>query len=359
MATSEDAAFASASASAREHNREQERARVQQHQYRQQPTNEQERRRTGTSAGTSAAAQKQARSSRKIVAIPVNVSNERRQNALLGQLEHHRNRRLSRINDLEARKRRRLSLELQLSHQLRGEKNNAKSSAHSNGIAKEDPMLLLQDQKHHPSAWRQPFLAASRSIQQQQEYEREYEYERENEHEHEEHRDLNDSGGLITDVGLSNCHLVLYSGEITLGSPPNLQTFRVDFDTAGSDVWVPSKLCDDTCLKQHSTWNLYDPSKSSTYELASTDLGRNEFALEYQDGEAVSISNTSNIYSDLCIELCRIILCRIAPYRANTMVGLNSDVLHHSTLTNSFESLVLTNNKCMGIQNNVNATFTM
>eukprot|EP00532_Pseudo-nitzschia_australis_P005888 CAMPEP_0168177080 /NCGR_PEP_ID=MMETSP0139_2-20121125/8214_1 /TAXON_ID=44445 /ORGANISM="Pseudo-nitzschia australis, Strain 10249 10 AB" /LENGTH=894 /DNA_ID=CAMNT_0008096009 /DNA_START=504 /DNA_END=3188 /DNA_ORIENTATION=+ len=225
--------------------------------------------------------EKRQTASRKIVAIPVNVSNERRRTALLGQLEHHRNRRLSRVNDLEARKRRRLSLELQ-QLQLRGETNSGNSNVRSNvrsyGIAEEE--LLLQDQKHHPGAWRQPFLAASGSIQQQHEHEH-------HQHQHQEHRDLNDSGGLITDVGLSNCHLVLYSGEITLGSPPNLQSFRVDFDTAGSDVWVPSKLCDDTCLKQHSTWNLYDPSKSSTYELASTDLGRNEFALEYQDGEAI------------------------------------------------------------------------
>jgi hypothetical protein len=121
-----------------------------------------------------------------------------------------------------------------------------------------------ENEQHHPSSWRQPYITAK----------------------HFNDRNLK---GLITDVGLSNCHLVLYSGIITLGSPPTLQRFRVDFDTAGSDIWVPSKLCDETCASSHPTWNLYDPSLSSTYEMATTDRARNSFALEYQDGEAVSI----------------------------------------------------------------------
>mmetsp|Transcript_22135 Transcript_22135/g.52399 ORF Transcript_22135/g.52399 Transcript_22135/m.52399 type:complete len:285 (+) Transcript_22135:418-1272(+) len=186
-------------------------------------------------------------SSRQIVAIPVRTSNDRRQNALIGQLEHHRNRRLSRLHDLEVRKRRRLSL-------LRGEQHADE-----------------QQTRLHPGTWRQPFPTESLS----------------NSSIRDQHRELNVNGGLITNIALSNCHLVLYSGVITLGSPPNLQRFRVDFDTAGSDVWVPSKLCDGTCLEKHPNWNLYDPSQSSTYELASTDLARNEFSLEYQDGEAI------------------------------------------------------------------------
>mmetsp|Transcript_16216 Transcript_16216/g.44893 ORF Transcript_16216/g.44893 Transcript_16216/m.44893 type:complete len:886 (-) Transcript_16216:157-2814(-) len=186
-------------------------------------------------------------SPRQIVAIPVRTSNDRRQNALIGQFEHHRNRRLSRLHDLEVRKRRRFLL-------LRGEQHADE-----------------QQTRLHPGTWRQPFPTESLS----------------NSSIRDQHRELNGNGGLITNIALSNCHLVLYSGEITLGSPPNLQRFRVDFDTAGSDVWVPSKLCDGTCLEKHPNWNLYDPSQSSTYELASTDLARNEFSLEYQDGEAI------------------------------------------------------------------------
>ena len=184
---------------------------------------------------------------RQILSIPIHVSNERRQNSLLGQLEHHKNRRLTR-NEIRQRQRAR-----QL--QLRGDINNNNNSINNND--------LLQ---HHPALWRQPYTSAIDAPN---------------------HRNL---VGLITDVGLSNCHLVLYSGMITLGSPPMLQHFRVDFDTAGSDLWVPSKLCDGTCASAHPNWNFYDPSISSTYQVATEDLNKNEFALEYQDGEAVSVS---------------------------------------------------------------------
>jgi len=203
--------------------------------------------RESTTSATTKQQRQRKQSAKQMFSIPIEASSERRQNALLGQMEHHGSRRLARNEH-----RRRLE-QIAGSSSLRGGEDSSSQE-------EEIP-------DHHPGVWRQSY---SGSISSNNSTDR--------------HRDLK---GLMTDVGLSNCHLVLYSGQITLGSPPNLQHFRVDFDTAGSDLWVPSKLCDGTCSSDHPTWSLYDPLLSSTYEVAATDVVKNAFALEYQDGEAI------------------------------------------------------------------------
>jgi hypothetical protein len=204
-----------------------------------------------------------------VITIPVHASKERHQSALLGQLEHHRNRRLTLINQQQRR-------QLEMLDDAEKEENEVtrrllrSSSASSSGLLGEDEQ---SQEHHHPASWRQSHAQTQTQNPDQRQLR--------------QLQNLND--GLITSVDLSNCHLVLYSGQITLGSPPHMQHFRVDFDTAGSDLWIPSALCDSTCYDKHPAWNLYNPSLSKTYEIANaSDLSKNSFELLYEDGEGVS-----------------------------------------------------------------------
>jgi hypothetical protein len=159
-----------------------------------------------------------------MTSIPLSITPERRERALLGQFEHHRDRRLA-WNQAFQQERRRLL--------------------------------------HGPHEWRSRRLANNSTT--------------------------TTTTTMMTSISLSNCHLVLYSGNIGLGSDPSLQVFRVDFDTASSDLWVPSSKCDETCAEHH-LWDRYDAALSTTYRPAIRDnQSLNEFQVEYDDGELVRL----------------------------------------------------------------------
>ncbi|CAF4753256.1 unnamed protein product [Rotaria socialis] len=62
-----------------------------------------------------------------------------------------------------------------------------------------------------------------------------------------------------------------------IGTPP--QTFRIDFDTGSSDLWVPSSQCRSSC----NGFNKYNSAESATYVTNGE-----KFSISYGDGSSAS-----------------------------------------------------------------------
>ena len=81
-------------------------------------------------------------------------------------------------------------------------------------------------------------------------------------------RKLSNEDGVEVKFQISNCHHVLWTGDIGLGTPA--QTFTVHIDTGGSDLWVASDLCGESC-SEFVGQNRYKQNDSSSYKKLGDD----------------------------------------------------------------------------------------
>lgn len=85
-------------------------------------------------------------------------------------------------------------------------------------------------------------------------------------------------------VVLDNTNDISYTGEMSLGTPP--QNFNMVFDTGSSNLWVPSSKCSTaTCIAK----NQYDASKSDSSEKTT-----GTFSIQYGTG-----SVSCDVFSDV------------------------------------------------------------
>jgi len=88
----------------------------------------------------------------------------------------------------------------------------------------------------------------------------------------------------VPSVSLTDVQDIEYFGEVDIGSPP--QKFTVIYDTGSSNLWIPSKACDN-CKKNGS---LYDSSASSTFAKNGK-----SFQLQYGTGSCNGFLSTDTV----------------------------------------------------------------
>ena len=110
---------------------------------------------------------------------------------------------------------------------------------------------------------------------------------------------LNGEPKLI-EIQLENDQDLVYYGQISLGTPPF--PFKVVFDTGSANLWIPSKLCDQTKYMSCKSKQKYDHSSSKSF----IDLNKS-FHMDYISGgidgnlckDVLTLSQDRNAITDI------------------------------------------------------------
>ncbi|KAJ2806742.1 aspartic proteinase precursor [Coemansia helicoidea] len=151
---------------------------------------------------------------------------------------------------------------------------------------------------------------------------------------------LNEDGGIVSKVPITNYMNAQYYGEIGIGTPP--QKFKVLFDTGSSNLWVPSSECTSIECSNHSKYN-YTESSSYGGNNIPISLRFGSDSLEGIMGEDTLTVGDITVKGQEFAEVTKGFGPSFASSRFDGVFGLGYDAASRENMASPFYSMVMDN----------------